>query len=280
MLAYVVDTSGQEHNSYDERGRVEWTIKRVPDPLLQVSNASPPLVAYRTGFQYDSMDRVTRLTYPDNDQVTYEYNPRGLLQRIIGGPTGSMLSNQVYTPSAQKQQVGTGDGVQTAYGYDSRERLVSLASFPVARPGAQLINFGYTFDGASNIKGSEDRRDSSLVPSTDPRRNSQAFSYDDLYRLTRVQYNLPAASTNNGGQIQYRYDRIGNMLSATSDLNQQERGVPVANLGALLYGGSLGSSSRTGRNPGEPAGPHALTSIQSRSPAINPGCSPMMTTGT
>ncbi|HVV70782.1 MAG TPA: hypothetical protein VHI52_04665, partial [Verrucomicrobiae bacterium] len=79
MLAYVVDTSGEEHNSYDERGRVEWTIKRVPDPFLQVSNASPPLVAYRTGFQYDSMDRVTRLTYPDNDQVSYEYNPRGLL---------------------------------------------------------------------------------------------------------------------------------------------------------------------------------------------------------
>ncbi|HVV71422.1 MAG TPA: RHS repeat-associated core domain-containing protein, partial [Verrucomicrobiae bacterium] len=65
-------------------------------------------------------------------------------------------------------------------------------------------------------------------------------------------------------QIQYRYDRIGNMLSATADLNQQERGVPVANLGALLYGGSLGASNRTGRKPGEPAGPHALTSIQNQ----------------
>ena len=32
MLAYVRDTSGEEHTSYDARGRVEWTVKRIPDP--------------------------------------------------------------------------------------------------------------------------------------------------------------------------------------------------------------------------------------------------------
>src|SRR5262249_2656599 len=34
MLAYVEDTSGEEHTSYDARGRVEWAVKRIPDPVL------------------------------------------------------------------------------------------------------------------------------------------------------------------------------------------------------------------------------------------------------
>jgi len=34
MLAYVWDLSGEEHLSYDARGRIEWTVKRIPDPVF------------------------------------------------------------------------------------------------------------------------------------------------------------------------------------------------------------------------------------------------------
>ena len=262
MLAYVQDTSGEEHTSYDARGRVEWTIKRIPDPLLQDSNAPPlQLVSYRTTFEYDSLDRVTTLIYPDNDQVSYEYNDRGLLQRIVGGPSGSILSNLVYAPSAQQQQVDYGNGVRTTHSYDNRQRLVSLLTFHVSRFTDQFINFNYTFDGVSNIKAIADQRDTSVVSASDTRRNSQTFAYDDLYRLTRVQYDLPAASTNNGGQIDYRYDRIGNMLSQTSDIQQFENGFSVTQLGAMSYGGTAGASGRVGRAPTEAPGPHALTGV-------------------
>lgn len=261
MLAYVQDTSGEEHTSYDARGRVAWTIKRIPDPVLQSSNAPGPLVAYRTLFQYDSLDRVTTMVYPDNDQVSYEYNNRGLMARIIGGPSGSILSNLVYAPSAQQQQIDYGNGVRTTYAYDNRQRLNSLLTFNATNVSDQLINFSYTFDGVSNIKAIQDQRDAGVIPSSDPRRNSQVFAYDDLYRLTGVQYNSPNPASANGGQINYRYDRIGNMLVQTSDIAQQENGLPLANLGTLSYGGSLGSSSRIGRGTGDPAGPHALTQI-------------------
>jgi len=93
LLAWVEDTSGEEHTSFDARGRVEWTVKRLPDPVLSASldPASAILVAYRTGFEYDAMDRVTRMVYPDNDAVAYRYNARGLLEEIVGGPTGWIL---------------------------------------------------------------------------------------------------------------------------------------------------------------------------------------------
>src|SRR5207249_100378 len=108
MLAYVRDTSGEEHTSYDARGRIEWTIKRIPDPLVQALSGPAqgplPLVSYKTGFNYDSLDRVKTMIYPDNDQVTYEYNDRSLLARIPGGPSGNILSNLVYAPSAQQDR--------------------------------------------------------------------------------------------------------------------------------------------------------------------------------
>src|ERR1019366_1275869 len=145
-----------------------------PDPLLQHSNTpSLQLVSYRTAFQYDSLDRVTNMIYPDNDQVGYEYSARGLLQRIAGGPSGSILSNLVYCPSGQQQQIDYGNGVRTTYAYDNRQRLASLLTLHVSRFTDQLINFSYTFDGVSNIKAIADQRDTSAISTSDSRRNSQ-----------------------------------------------------------------------------------------------------------
>jgi RHS repeat-associated protein len=259
FLSYVIDVTGEEHNSYDERGRVEWVAKRVADPLQNPAS----LVSYTTRFEYDTLNRVTRMQYPDNDEVTYDYNSRSLLQRIGGGPSGHIISGISYLSSGQQQQIDYGNGVRTTYDYDPRLRLVELRT--VTQPGAaeqELISFRYEMDGVSNIREIEDRRSTAVVPETDKRRNSQVFDYDDLYRLTRVQYNSPAAPSINGGAIQYRYDRIDNMLSQTSDITHVEDGVPLTDLGTMSYGGTAGPANRGPRQPGDPPGPHALSGIQ------------------
>ncbi|MBL9167631.1 MAG: VCBS repeat-containing protein [Verrucomicrobiales bacterium] len=274
MLAYVWDLAGEEHMSYDDRGRIAATVKRISDPVfyptLQGSNApaNPALVSYRTGFSYDSLDRVTRVVYPDNDEVTYEYNERSLLQRIPGGPNGTIISNLSYFPSGQHAQVDYGNGIRTSYQHDTRLRLTRLMTVGVnpLLGQTELLHFTYRFDDASNIRQITDQRPGSAVPAGDPRRNTQIFDYDDLYRLTSAQYSfaLPGQATRNDGAIQYRYDRIGNMLAQTSDLDHRdERGRPLANLGSMSYGGSAGSRSRRGRLPADPPGPHALTAIRS-----------------
>jgi len=263
-LAYVWDLSGEEHSAYDARGRVAWTVKRVPDPQRDLGTqirTPSSLASYTTRFDRDSMDRVTRMIYPDNDEVRYEYNDRNLLSRIVGGPSGSILTNFVYAPSGQQQQMDYGNGVRTTYAHDNRQRLKKLLT--ISRPSTlnlQLVHFGYVFDGVSNLKIIEDLRPTAAVPTTDPRRNSQNFAYDDLYRLTQVQY--PNTPTN---FINYRYDRIGNLLAQTSDLIQTERGFPVADLGTLAYGGSAGPLGRMGRSASDPPGPHALTSVTASS---------------
>jgi RHS repeat-associated protein len=261
-LAYVWDLSGEEHTSYDARDRVAWVVKRIRDPLHR------QLVSWRTGFAYDSLDRLTALVYPDNDAIGYHYNERSLLARIAGGPSGSIISRLAYEASGQQAEIAYGNGVRTAYAYDSRLRLKDLHTRRWSEAAAEptpLIHFGYQFDPVSNITAITDQRPGSAVPAGDKRRNTQIFQYDDLYRLTRVQYSfaLPGSAPADDGQVSYRYDRIGNMLAQTSSMPDTDphTGLPVANLGAMESGGSAGRWNRTGRAPADPPGPHALSSI-------------------
>lgn len=278
MLAWVQDLSGEEHTSYDTRGRVESAIKRIPDPqFLSTTNHQPStiLVSYRTGLAYDSLDRLTTLTYADNDQVSNLYNARNLLTRITGGPSGSIISNIHYRASDQLQRIDYGNGIRTTYDYDPRLRLNKLHTLSATGGEGggevELIHFLYEFDGASNIKRISDNRPVSAVPAGDARRNTQIFQYDDLYRIVRAQYSFAAPGTpTDDGSISYRYDRIGNMLAQTSDIAHYEKGLSVTHLGNMSYGGSIGPTSRIGRMPADPPGPHALSSI------LNPPSSPRL----
>ncbi len=62
------------------------------------------LVSYMTQLTYDSIDRVSSVTYPDNDRVTHEYNARGLMARILGEPIGTIVSQVDYTASGQTER--------------------------------------------------------------------------------------------------------------------------------------------------------------------------------
>jgi len=184
-----------------------------------------------------------------------------------------VISNILYQPSGQSQEIDYGNGVRTTYSYDPRLRLNSLQT--VSQPStlnSQLISFTYDFDGASNLKDILDQRPVSAVPSGDPRRNTQLFGYDDLYRLTYAGYafDAPGATNVDGGAIQYRYDRIDDMLCQTSGMTNLDSltGLPVANLGVMASGGSAGTSGRVGRQPTDPSGPHALSSIENRQSQI------------
>jgi RHS repeat-associated protein len=272
----VWDLSGEEHISYDARGRVEWTVKRIRDagPSGTVLEDSP-LVAYRTSFVYDALDRITELHYPDGDSVSYSYNERSLLKSISGGLNGLTKAGQIfhgmeYAPAGVTLKSVCGNGVHTVHEYDTRLRLRRI----LTRGGQpdeptterELLHLTYRFDGISNIQSIEDQRPESVIPDSDPRRNTQVFEYDDAYRVVRAQYSFgaPGKPVRDDATIRFRYDRIGNMRSKTSTLDLVEGGWPVADVGTLTCGGSqAGAWNRSIRGAEDPAGPHALSSIES-----------------
>ena len=272
-LAYIWDLTGEEHLSFDDRDRLEYTVKRLPDPVFYptmqgpTAPANPALVSYKSAFSYDVADRPATVTYPDNDAITYQYNARGLHSRIVGGPSGSIISAVSYNAAGQTATMDYGNGVRTTYDHDNRLRLAHLQTFRnfASTNDPQILNLGYVLDGVSNLRQVTDQRPGTAIPAGDPRRNTQVFQYDDLYRLTQAQYSfaLPGQPLRNDGLINYRYDRIGNPLGQSSSLTQTDprTGLPSINLGTMASGGPIGTSGRPGRKPGDAPGPHALTSV-------------------
>ena len=271
-LARVWDTSGEEHFSYDARNRIEWTVKRFPDRALHSrSDINDPqrLVSYRTGFAHNSADRVTSISFPDGDAMELGYDRRHLLKRVPRGALaaepieGEIVSDIHYLPSGQVGRIILGNGVEEERDYDSRGRIKAIRARQVAL-GVLLNHLNYELDGAFNVvrvtnksAASDDQTASSLL-------DSQSFSYDDLYRLSSVEYASPGSSSEaRRARIDYRHDRIGNIL-AVSHSPETARGETVDFPGAGLLesgGAENGRWNRFPRAPDHPPGPHAVTAI-------------------
>jgi RHS repeat-associated protein len=220
-LSWVEDLSGREFRSYDVHGNLAYRIKEIDSKT------------YATEFTYDAMDRVSTITYPDDEVFTYVYNNRSLLDEISG-----VVSEIEYTESGQLKLLDYSNGVRSLYDYDARLRIENIATQKGLGTGEVIQDLNYTFDATSNILQIEDQRE--VSPERLATLATQNFIYDDLNRLIQASGYYGAAGEQ--GTINFAYDSIGNMESKTSsDVSSQ-------NLGTIEYGKN--------------AGPHALTSAE------------------
>ncbi|USD21026.1 FG-GAP-like repeat-containing protein [Microbulbifer variabilis] len=253
-LAKVTDQAGFEQWVYDARGRVVQRQRKIIGPQI-----NSPL--YTTRFAYDSAGRMTQQFYPDNSRVNFEYNTRGLLERIPG-----VVERLDYTANGVLQHQGLANGVETDWGFDERQRLAGLRT---QRSGdaLPLQQWDYRFDAVSNVLGIDDKRPSDALAAmaaelgaTSAQAASLAknivYSYDDVYRLTGVADDIE--------QVYYSYDKIGNLLQvgrASVDLADMAT-AGNTQITDLRYGGShdngnTGASNRSSR--GSLPGPQALS---------------------
>lgn len=253
-LAWVRDLSGQEHTSYDERGRAEWVVKKI-------RTSSGVMASFKTTNEFDSMDRVTRLTYPDNTHVEYTYNARGLLESIPG-----IVPVVSYNSAAELERIDYQNGIVTSYGFDHRLRLARIHSRRSV-DNINLIDLNYSYDGGLNIVAINDlRNDGDLdqigleiglgAEHARKYRDDQQISLDSLYRV------ISAGDDSRWGAITLRYDRVGNLIKKVGPTDTQGIGL---DLGELAYGGSaLGTgnqlaANRDGRAIGDAPGPHTFS---------------------
>lgn len=200
-LVWVEDEAGREFYSYDARGNVTRTIREL-DGLRFV-----------TDMEYDALDRLTRLIYPDGTAVQYIYNTMNQLESIPG-----YVNNIDYLATGQKVKFVYANGITSDYQYDNRQRMTRLRSLRNTEP---LQNLTYSYDRVSNITRISDERPSNLRT---PEDRSTDYTYDDLYRLTDAV--APSWSE------RYQYNSIGNMLFK-SDLGTMSYGAGTAGPHAL-----------------------------------------------
>ncbi len=154
---------------------------------------------------YDTADRVTQVTYPNNRAVVaYSYDEAG--HQVKAESLWGTGLNEVFYDVNSFDRFGTptvltyGNGVTTERQfYDISHRLKRTHAYIGS---TSLMDNRYTFDKASNITNIYDQ----LNPANDPTNNGlENIQYDDLYRITSVDPGWQANS------IAYQYDGLGNI---------------------------------------------------------------------
>ncbi len=187
-----------QYSCFDSRGRQ--TLSRT---LLNGDATN-----YDIRRTYDDMNRVVDLTYPDTEVVHSTYDPgggwlNGLCQwngaSCVAG--GSYLTAATAQASGAPKSLSMGDGLTTAYGYDYRQRLLTIQTGTSGAPtSTQSLTLAY--DEASNVTCVGDNND--CAPGS-PGGEKVNYTYDAFNRLkTGIGYL--------GGQTaSYTYDVLGNL---------------------------------------------------------------------
>ncbi|MCA1578350.1 MAG: hypothetical protein LC794_13420 [Acidobacteria bacterium] len=193
-LARVTDEAGSTAYSYDVRGRVAQATRSF--------EGSAEAFVFRTA--YDPDGRILSLTYPDGHEVSYDYNARGLVDRVSG------LFNRVeYDARGRRTKVTYDIGVTERFTYYAD--LGTPETHRVQRTASGLLLYGrrYEYSRALHVTSAQDLR----VASPDYTPVNRNYAYDHLCRLRRA--------SGTGDTHDYSYDAIDN-LTLNGELGPQQ----------------------------------------------------------
>ena len=141
-------------------------------------------------YAYDTLDNLTRITYPSGREVGYTYDTQHRITRVFNVLTDATYADQfTYHPSGALASYRAGNGVTTTLTYDPNR--LWLDTVQVGASGS-VLSLDYGYDGVGNITGIADGRSGM----------SQTFAYDVLDRLTHADGFY--------GPLTYTYDAHGN----------------------------------------------------------------------
>lgn len=206
---------------YDSNG---WLVEKTYPDLRSVAftyDARGNLIRViddngETSFDYDILDRITRVSYLGNESIEYRYDATGNRVQMIY-PDGSIIwydydeanqliqikdsedhviVNYTYDEAGRRIRRHLENGVYTTYSYDAADQLAELVN--KKSNGDTISSFSYTHDPMGN-----------RLTMTTPE-GTHHYTYDANYQLVKVTY--PDGSTTT-----YSYDALGNRVSMTKD---------------------------------------------------------------
>ena len=238
------DPSGWQKFSYGKLGELTVNIRTFALPFENRT------YTFKMKYEYDSWNRIQRMTYPDGEVVHYDYNLGGMLEKVYGGVTidniaavdpdplrnGGMtptddpvftytypyIDSIAYNEFELKSEVFHGNGTHTLYFYDNIQRLQALQS--QTRAGAAMQDITYNYDAVSNITG--------IVNIAGTLTNglggtySHHYDYDDLYRLVNShgQWDNTMKNEHLKDTVRMAYHKNGRIASKKSYANIYSEG--------------------------------------------------------
>ncbi len=214
-LTSVTYAGGSESYSYDERGRVisETKIINGKSRILET--------------EYDSIDRVVKHIYPDNEEVIYTYDDYGNLYSLSGNY--HYVDEINYTPLGKVSYISYGNGISTIYDYYdtgweydySADTYYSYRLREIITNPPDILNMCYEYDRVDNV----------LV-----KRNLNNFFYTEMYNYDDLD-RLKSANSFLYGYKSYEYDRINNIIEkdGRSYVNHGDKSHAITDDGRYTY---------------------------------------------
>ncbi|WP_444931801.1 RHS repeat-associated core domain-containing protein [Microbulbifer sp. SSSA002] len=150
--------------------------------------------SFSTQYSYDSLGRISSITYPSGRIVSYSRDALGRISAISSQTNAeasarTIVSNIQYQPFGGISSMDYGNGISQSYSYDLDGRLETVSASGIGNIRSEF----YTYDFANNITGIADNLDNA---------KDRGFIYDKLNRLTDEGYIE--------GENSYHYDLVGN----------------------------------------------------------------------
>src|SRR5690606_23695494 len=206
---------------------------------------------FKTEWEYDTWNRVKKIIYPDEEEVSYFYNRGGELHAITSKKqeqqNEDIISQLGYDKFGQRTYLRYGNGTETEYSYEAeRRRLQNMTAKSNTTYGSSVnrtfINNNYTYDILSNVLSVEN---TAALPTTGQIGGSvlYEYGYDDLNRLTTASGVFTGRNATDDGyerqqySLMMEYDNLHNIVSK-EQLHQKapgETGGTLTDIPATTY---------------------------------------------
>jgi RHS repeat-associated protein len=195
-------------------------------------------------FQYDQNNNRTRITYPDTNFVSYDYDSlnRMTVVRENGATSGAgVLVTYAWDALSRRSATAPlmrGNATTTSYGYDAASRLTSLSHDVGGTALDATISFGYTLAGQIS---SRDTNNTDLGWWAPPTKN-QTYVANKLNQYASVNgttytYDLRGNITSDGSRG-FGYDLENRLLSVSGSASMTLSYDPLGRLKQTVSGGA------------------------------------------
>ncbi|GAB3339296.1 RHS repeat-associated core domain-containing protein [Marilutibacter aestuarii] len=244
LVSYTYDLNSNLTSVTDGEERSTILTYDALDRVITSTNA----LNQTTHFTYDDGDRLTSVKDPKNNTTAYIYDGFGQLWQQSSPDTG--VTSFSYSATGLRTSMTRADGIVTTYSHDGLGRVTGITA------QGQTHSFGY--DSCSNGKGrlcsvTDASNHGTLTYAYSPQgwlleQNqtlgtsaidfSQSYTYDNLGRLTRIDYpsNVAVGFSYQGGQLTGMTAVVsGTTRTVLSDLTYQ----PFGGVTGWTYGNGL-----------------------------------------
>jgi len=183
-VAYQYDANGNMTEALDGTITFEFTY----DAENKVTKVRDDTQGLEIEYAYDDNGNLLWIEDTSNSKINYYYDALNRVTDITNGSTFATI--QYASCCSIRAKLTLGNGCYTEYEYDDAKRLTKITN--KKSNGTVISSWDYAYDDVGNVTSQTDK--DSLATS---------YTYDDIYRLTHVDY--PS-----GSDYGYEYDAVGN----------------------------------------------------------------------